>query len=949
MTGAEQRWVYFFGDGPEVAGAPDKAVLGGKGASLAAMSKAGLPVPDGFTISTECCRAFYANEHRWPDGLEGQVRQNMARLEEVTGRKFGRGPQPLLVSVRSGAAVSMPGMMDTILHCGLHPGLADEVGDTPAFWSVMFQFIETFAKTAADVPADVLCATNEVSSKTPRRTGLQARPETHETDGFERTGLETRPAASFMAAPTREVAERFLRVYEEQTGREFPIDPWQQLTECISAVFRSWNTARAVAYRRHHDIRGLHGTAVNVQAMFPSQVSGILFTQDPNDLPAEQMVVESSYGLGEAVVSGEVTPDRFVVRRSDLQPVRTVLGNKGYVVAAVGDAAKRDADQASLSDEQLTEVCRLGLRIEELYGQPMDIEWGWADGEFSLLQCRPIRGLEIARDVEPARQSQIERLRKLADGKRLVWVAHNLGETLRGPTPLTWDIVRQFMSGDGGYGQLYKDLGYRPSREVCRAGFLELIGQRVYADPQRVAQLFWGGGPMTYDLDALERDPGLLDRAPTAFDADKADGKFFLHLPGMILSMLRASRIAKRMRETVKETFENQVLPRYLDCVKQERGRDLSGLETTQVIAELNDRRGQVLDHFGNESLKPGFFGGLAFGELQALLVQLLGREQGIQMACTLTMGLEGDTTVEQNELLYRVATGEAPLEQFEKEYGHRAVNEMELAEPRWREDRQQIEQALRGMRAGGRSPLEIHREHAEKRAEVETELPDILAQWGGSSFREEIQQKLQQARALLGYRESAKHYLMMGYELLRLAILELSRRWDLGRDIFFLRLDELPQFERDRSRLDDAIADRKVRWQSLQRLDLPDVVDSNDLGQLGLPQQYEAAAELDGDAVAAGTATGTARIVFDPRRPRDLGTDYILVCPSTDPGWTSLFVNARGLVVERGGVLSHGAIVARDFGIPAVVCAGATSRIQDGDRVQVDGNRGEIRILESE
>lgn len=915
MTGTEHRWVFFFGRGSDVNEEPDEDMLGGKGASLAAMSKAGLPVPPGFTITTECCRALYANEHRWPAGLEDQVRQNMSRLEDVTSRTFGRGPQPLLVSVRSGAAVSMPGMMDTILNCGLHPALADQMGDTPAFWSAMLQFIEAFANTVANVPADAFDVSNEDCS----------------------------------IAPSREVAERYLRVYEGQTGCAFPLDPWEQLTECISAVFRSWNTERAVAYRRHHGIRGLHGTAVNVQAMFPSQVSGILFTQDPNDLSAEQMVVESSYGLGDAVVSGKVNPDRFVVRRSDLKQVRTVLGSNPYGAAAVGDVVERDVSKASLDDQQLTEVCRLGLRIEELYGQPMDIEWGWAGGKFALLQCRPIRGLDISRDVEPARKAQIERLRKLADGRRLVWVAHNLGETLRAPTPLSWDIVRQFTSGNGGYGQLYKDLGYRPSPEICRDGFLELIGQRIYADPQRVAQLFWGRGPMTYDLDALKRDPSLLDRAPATFDADQADSRFFLRLPRMILTMLRASAIAKRMRKTVKQTFEEHVRPPYLEYVKQERGRDLSGLETDQVIATLNDRRGKVLDSFGKESLKPSFFGALAFGELQALLGQLLGRNQGVQMACALTMGLDGDTTVQQNELLYRVAIGEAPLEKFQEVYGHRAVNEMELAEPRWREDPQQIEQAFPRMRASGRSPLEIHREHAERRAQVETELPDVLARWGASSFREEIEQKLRQTHALLGYRESAKHYLMMGYELLRLAILELARRWNIGRDIFFLQLEELSQFERDRSRLEDAVAGRKVRWQALQRLDMPDVIDSNDLEQLGLPQQYESATRLDGEAIATGTATGTARIVFDPRQPRDLGTDYILVCPSTDPGWTSLFVNARGLVVERGGVLSHGAIVARDFGIPAVVCAGATSRIQDGKRIQVDGNRGEIRILESE
>jgi pyruvate,water dikinase len=270
----------------------------------------------------------------------------------------------------------------------------------------------------------------------------------------------------------------------------------------------------------------------------------------------------------------------------------------------------------------------------------------------------------------------------------------------------------------------------------------------------------------------------------------------------------------------------------------------------------------------------------------------------------------------------------------------------MELAEPRWREDVHQLDPVLRTMRTSDRSPLEIHQEHAAERSRLEAELPGVLAQWGGSSFREELQGKLRQAQSLLGYRESAKHFLMMGYELLRLTILELSRRWDLGRDVFFLQLDELESFEQDRSQLEDVIAGRKLRWQSLQRLDMPRVIDSENLHGLGVPEEYDGADRLDGDPIAAGAATGTARLVFDPRQTRDLGRDYILVCPSTDPSWTVLFVEARGLVVERGGMLSHGAIVARDFGIPAVVCAGATRRIRDGDRLQVDGNRGEIHIL---
>ena len=154
-------------------------------------------------------------------------------------------------------------------------------------------------------------------------------------------------------------------------------------------------------------------------------------------------------------------------------------------------------------------------------------------------------------------------------------------------------------------------------------------------------------------------------------------------------------------------------------------------------------------------------------------------------------------------------------------------------------------------------------------------------------------------------------------------------------------------EFERQSDRLRAEIACRKIRWQAFQRLDLPDVIDSADLDKLGRPPKLEALAELKGDPIAGGTATGVARIVEDPRRAGDLGEDYVLVCPSTDPGWTPLFLNAVGLVVERGGMLSHGAIVARDFGIPAVVCPEATRLLRDGDRVHLDGDRGRIGILE--
>ncbi|NQZ69191.1 MAG: hypothetical protein HRT89_14115, partial [Lentisphaeria bacterium] len=602
-----------------------------------------------------------------------------------------------------------------------------------------------------------------------------------------------------------------------------------------------------------------------------------------------------------------------------------------------------------LTPEQIAEVCAIGLKIEDYFGKPQDIEWGWIDGSFALLQTRAIRGLDIVRDVEVGRLAEIDRLKKLTTDKRQVWVTHNLGETLRAPMPLTWDIMQQFMSGDGGFGRFYHDLGYRPSPLVCKEGFLELIGGRIYADPERAAQLFWGDSPFCYDLDALIEDQSILDQAPDKFEPNNADGAFFLIVPGIIATMWRKSRIGKQMKKTVEDHFKSTILPPYLAYVKGKRAQDLTALNTADLCAELEERRQKVLVDFAKESLKPGSIGAIAFAELRNTLIQLMGEEEGGKLAFNLTVGLDGDTTVDQNEMLYQVAHGKATMADFLELYGHRTVGEMELSEPRYREDPTQLDNILTSMKKSAKSPGDLHHGHIEERTKLEKELPELLVSWGGSSLQEKIQENLKLTQELLAYRESGKYYLMMGYELIRLAILEFSRRWDLGRDIFFLQIDELAGFEGRRDELLETIAARKIRWQSLQRLDMADVIDSDELDKLGLPQVYENATELEGEAIAAGVASGTARIVFDPRESRDLGEDCILVCTSTDPGWTPLFVNARALIVEKGGVLSHGAIVARDFGIPAVVCAGATKRLKEGDKVRVDGNRGIISIMESD
>jgi len=386
------RWIYAF-SAPAPDGNDERSLLGGKGASLRQMTKAGLTVPPGFTITTECCAEYFRLGRQWPEGLGAELQSHLARLETDVGRRFGRGERPLLVSVRSGAARSMPGMMDTLLNCGLNTQLAEEVGAESRFWQLYQQFIASYARTVH--------------------------------------GLDTAPVEH--GAADRDAIKRILALYEEKTGEPFPRSPWDALCGCINAVFNSWENPRAIAYRRRHGMRNLQGTAVNVQMMFPSHVSGVVFTRDPTAPQEERLVVEAAYGLGESVVSGEVTPDRYLAARDNFGNVTATIGHKDAVIWALGDEQTLDPDGRCLDAGQLHELCQLCLNVEEHFGHPVDVEFGLADGRLALLQARAIRGLDVALAVEPARQKEITRLANIVQllrGHGPGWAGGHIGFSL---------------------------------------------------------------------------------------------------------------------------------------------------------------------------------------------------------------------------------------------------------------------------------------------------------------------------------------------------------------------------------------------------------------------------------------------------------------------------------------------------------------------------------------
>jgi pyruvate,orthophosphate dikinase len=306
------KQVYFFGAGKAEGRGDQKELLGGKGAGLAEMTRLGLPVPAGFTITTEICEIFYKRGKKWPPGLEAQVRKALRRLEDVTGRTLGDPNDPLLVSVRSGAARSMPGMMETILNLGLNDrsveGLAQGTGNPRFAYDAYRRLITMYGATARGVPRERF--DHEFQRIKDERTRVRLR--IPQGTKVQDTQVDE--------AELRELAHRLKKVYVEATRQQFPQDPWQQLVGSINAVFGSWMAEKAVTYRRVEKIAGLRGTAVNVVQMVFGNLgedsgTGVCFTRDPN---TGQNVFYGDFlpnAQGEDVVAGIRTP----VKLSELE------------------------------------------------------------------------------------------------------------------------------------------------------------------------------------------------------------------------------------------------------------------------------------------------------------------------------------------------------------------------------------------------------------------------------------------------------------------------------------------------------------------------------------------------------------------------------------------------------------------------------------------------------
>ena len=378
------KWVYRFGGGAAEGNAGMRDLLGGKGANLAEMASIGLPVPPGFTITTEVCSHFYGNEKSYPAELDGSVAEGITHIEGIVGAKFGDASNPLLVSVRSGARVSMPGMMDTVLNLGLNDttvqGLIDQSGDKRFAYDSYRRFIQMYGDVVLGV----------------EHAGFEDLLEAHKDE--REVSLDTELDADDLKALVGE----YKQLVEDELGEPFPQDPEDQLWGAVGAVFGSWRTARAVTYRRLHDISENWGTAVSVQAMVFGNMgddcaTGVAFTRDPS---SGENVFYGEYlvnAQGEDVVAGIRTPQQLTIQGKQAQS-STMPAMEEVMPAVYG---------------QLLDIRRT---LETHYTDMQDIEFTVQKNTLYMLQTRSGKrttqaAIRIAVEMERGKRARWPNLR----------------------------------------------------------------------------------------------------------------------------------------------------------------------------------------------------------------------------------------------------------------------------------------------------------------------------------------------------------------------------------------------------------------------------------------------------------------------------------------------------------------------------------------------------------
>jgi pyruvate,water dikinase len=717
----------------------------------------------------------------------------------------------------------------------------------------------------------------------------------------------------------------------------------QHVSRCWASLF----TERAVTYRLRNgfDHRKVH-MAVVVQRMVFPQAAGILFTADPVTGNRKVATVEASFGLGESLVSGLVNPDVYKVR--DGEVVAKTIGTKQLAIHASPAGGTQEQaieperqEQPALTDAQVVHLAQLGRRIEAHFGRPQDIEWCLVDDDFQIVQSRPITTLFPI----PA----------AGDRENHVYVSVGHQQMMTDPMkPLGlsfWQMTTPRPMAEAG-GRLFVDVTQGLASPATRAGFLmlgrsdPLIGDALQTVLDRdgfirplpdaaPAALPPGAGPPS----TIETDPAipaeLIERAEASIAASKRDirTKSGLELLDFIVADLQ-------------EMKRIQFDPQSLQVI-------FAGIEATRW---LND---QLQAWLGEKNAADTLAQSVPNNVTSEMGLALLDVADVIRPYPEVVAFLEHVEDEGFLDELPRLAGGAAARDAIRAwldKYGMRGVGEIDITRPRWSERPTMLVPLILGNvknfePGAGARRFEQGRQEALKK---EQELLDRLrALPNGEQKAEETKRMIDRVRTFIGYREYPKYGWISRYFVYKQALMAEADRLVQAHvlrereDIFYLRFGELQEVVRTHQVDGQLIRQRKDAFGSYQALTPPRVLTSDGEAVAGSYRRDDfPAGALVGLPVSAGTVEGRARVILDMAEA-DLETGDILITAYTDPSWTPLFVAIKGLVTEVGGLMTHGAVIAREYGLPAVVgVEHATRLIRDGQRIRVNGTDGYVEIL---
>lgn len=750
----------------------------------------------------------------------------------------------------------------------------------------------------------------------------------------------------------------------------------------LNAVVRCWGslwTARAIGYRTRNGIAHDEvALSVVVQTMVQSEASGVLFTANPLTGNRTETVIDATLGLGEALVSGQVEPDHYIVESSSGRIVQKTLGAKALAIRSQSNGGTLTeqidaATQQALPDPVIRELTVLARRVAELYGTPQDLEWGWADGKLYLLQSRAITSLY------PLPQGHFP------EPLQAYFSFGAIQGMLDPMTPLGQDAIRTIFAGGA------KLFGFTYTLETQPV--LAPAGERMWIRVTPVLRNRLGRKVAPKVLDVIEPSigqavKGLLQEP--SFPANRSpQGATLLRIGRFVGSLL--PRLARTVRTPDAARTD---LERLTETMLAELRAKMTKATTLTERLAIFEQMGISGFQFVIPNFVPTVAPGLiAMNRLIAWADAAFPPTQGGQRrALEIARGLPHNVTTEMDLMLWQTAqavrhddeaaaflqahdaaflaehylagalpaAAQTAVTQFLAKYGMRGLAEIDFGRARWRENPTQVLQMIQSylrIDNADQAPDAVFARGEAAAQRVIDDLAIVVRREPNGALKARLVYMLaQRMRAVAGLRESPKFFIINLFGIVREGLLEsaqaLVEQGILTRadDLMFLHLKELQGlaagYAIDWQAL---VAERRARYEREKlRKQIPRLLLSD--GRAFYDGMRSAYSDRDGvitgSPVSPGVVEGTVHVIFDPHAAQ-LAPGEILVCPGTDPAWTPLFLAAGGLVMEVGGLMTHGSVVAREYGIPAVVGVHeATQRLKSGQRVRVDGSSGEIFLL---